>query len=155
MNLTSSNAPLVTAHAQPHDPVLRGLGDDYLLLVEDNDDDAMLTLRTLKKLGIHTKVVTARDGAEALEVLGGNGQDALPCLVLLDLKLPKVDGGEVLRRLRADPKTSGLPVVVISSSKEEIERLKHKGLGAVDYVVKSYHHDSFARSLEQIKPFCS
>src|SRR5579862_3494745 len=95
-----------------------------ILLVEDNPDDEALTLRALKKNNISNDIAVARDGVEALDFLFGTGAyagrdvSALPELVLLDLKLPKIDGFEVLKKLRADPRTSLLPVVILTSSKE-------------------------------------
>src|SRR5712672_2220401 len=100
--------------------ILRGkmvVNDKAILLVEDNPDDEALTLRALKKNNISNEVVVAHDGTEALEFLHGNGH-ALPALVLLDLKLPKVDGRNVLRRGRADPRTHLLPLVILTTSKE-------------------------------------
>src|SRR6516162_10089657 len=99
--------------------------DNIILLVEDNPDDEALTLRALKKNNIMNDVFVARDGVEALEYLFGTGAHAgrdlsvMPQVVLLDLKLPKVDGLEVLRQLRADPRTYLVPVVVLTSSTEE------------------------------------
>jgi two-component system response regulator len=91
-----------------------------ILLVEDNEDDEMLTLRALKKNNILNDVVVARDGVEALEYLfGAGGANVLPQVVLLDLNLPRVNGLEVLRRVRADERTRVLPVVVLTSSKQE------------------------------------
>src|SRR5437763_7834022 len=99
--------------------------DKVILLVEDNSDDEALTLRALKKNNIGNEVVVARDGAEALDYLFGAGAYAgrdlsvMPQVVLLDLKLPKVDGLEVLRRMRADERTKLLPVVILTSSREQ------------------------------------
>src|SRR2546426_4342766 len=101
------------------------MDDKIILLVEDNADDEALTLRALKKNNIKNDVVVAHDGVEALDYLlsaggsAGRPPHAMPQLVLLDLKLPRVDGLEVLRRLRADPRTHLLPVVILTSSKEE------------------------------------
>src|SRR6266699_3773311 len=103
--------------------------DKIILLVEDNADDETLTLRALKKNNISNQVIVARDGAEALDFLFGTGQytggdtKLSPQVVLLDLKLPKVDGLEVLRRLRADEGTKLLPVVILTSSNEDQDRL--------------------------------
>ena len=102
-----------------------------ILLVEDNPDDEALTLRAFKKNNIHNTVVVARDGAEALDFLLGSGEQTghdlvktLPQVVLLDLKLPKVDGLEVLRRIREDKRTRYLPVVILTSSKEDQDLVK-------------------------------
>ncbi len=113
-----------------------------ILLVEDNSDDEALTLRALKKNNIKNEVVVAHDGAEALEYLFGTGKYAgrntslTPQVVLLDLKLPKVEGLEVLRRVRADQRTKLLPVVILTSSNEEQDRIDGYGLGANSYVRK-------------------
>src|SRR4051794_38615886 len=113
-----------------------------ILLIEDNPNDETLTLRALKKNNIRNQVVVARDGAEALDFLLGTGAHVgrdvslLPQLILLDLKLPKVDGLEVLRRLRANEQTRLLPVVVLTSSLEEQDLLKGYSLGANSYIRK-------------------
>jgi two-component system response regulator len=128
--------------------------NDYILLVEDNDDDVMLTKRALRRLGVTTDLALARDGAEALETVFMVSRGHLPCLVLLDLKLPKYSGAEVLARLRADPSTQDLPVIVLSSSREELELLKTQSLSVIDYVQKTYQHNGFTASLAQVKQFC-
>lgn len=123
-----------------------------VLLVEDNPDDEALTLRALKKNNILNEVVVARDGAEALDLLlgtnGRSGQLRLDQLavVLLDLKLPKVSGLEVLRRLRADPRTKLLPVVVLTSSKEEQDLVGAYNSGANSYVQKPVEFAEFVRA---------
>ena len=102
--------------------------DDVILLVEDNEDDVDLTLRALQRNNIKNEVVVARDGVEALDYLWGTGIHAgrdtsqMPQVILLDLKLPKVDGLEVLRQLRSDERTKLLPVVILTSSKEQQEQ---------------------------------
>ncbi len=127
-----------------------------ILLVEDNADDEALTLRALKKNNIKNEVVVAHDGAEALEYLFGTGKfasrntDFTPQVVLLDLKLPKVDGLEVLRQLRADQRTKLLPVVILTSSTEEQDRLKGYDLGANSYVRKPVDFSQFIDAVRQL-----
>ena len=127
-----------------------------ILLVEDNPRDEALTLRALKKSNIVNEVVVARDGVEALDYLFGAGTHAgrdltiMPQLVLLDLKLPKVDGLEVLRKLRADEHTKRLPVVVFTSSSEEEDMLKSYDLGANSYVRKPVDFDQFLEATRQL-----
>jgi CheY-like chemotaxis protein len=123
-----------------------------VMLVEDNPDDEALTLRALKKNNILNEVVVARDGAEALALLlganGKSGQVQLDQLavVLLDLKLPKVNGLEVLKRLRADPRTKLLPVVVLTSSKEESDLASAYNSGANSYVQKPVEFAEFVKA---------
>jgi DNA-binding response OmpR family regulator len=120
----------------------------YILLVEDNADDEMLTQRALQKHNISNEVVVARDGAEALEVLAN--ADALPELVLLDLKLPKIDGLEVLKRLRAAERTRLLPVVILTSSREESDVVTGYRLGANSYVRKPVDFEHFLEAVRQL-----
>jgi two-component system, response regulator len=130
--------------------------DDIILLVEDNPDDEALTLRALKKNNIANQVVVAHDGAEALDYLlgagehSGNGLNTLPQVVLLDLNLPKVDGLEVLRRLRADKRTKLLPVVILTSSNEEQDRFNGYDLGANSYVRKPVDFNQFIEAVLQL-----
>jgi two-component system response regulator len=127
-----------------------------ILLVEDNPDDVELTLRALKKNNIANEVVVAGDGAEALEYLTGTGKYAgraitnLPEVVLLDLKLPKVGGLEVLRAMRADPRTQMLPVVVLTSSTEERDIVASYQLGANSYIRKPVDFDQFVDAIRQL-----
>ena len=128
-----------------------------ILLVEDNAKDEALTLRALKKGNILNKVDVVRDGAEALEfLLGTSGTDAggnsarLPQLVLLDLKLPKVDGLEVLKRIRASERICLLPVVILTTSTEEKDRLEGYRLGANSYVKKPVDFRQFADAVHQL-----
>ena len=120
-----------------------------ILLVEDNPDDEALTLRALNKNNIKNDVVVARDGAEALDYLFGAGKYAgrdtalMPQVVLLDLKLPKIEGLEVLRRVRADDRTKLLPVVILTSSNEDQDRIAGYGLGANSYVRKPVDFTQF------------
>jgi two-component system response regulator len=117
--------------------------------VEDNPDDEALTLRALNKNNIKNDVVVARDGAEALDYLFGTGKYAgrdtalMPQVVLLDLKLPKIEGLEVLRRVRADERTKLLPVVILTSSNEDQDRIAGYGLGANSYVRKPVDFSQF------------
>ena len=130
--------------------------DKVILLVEDNADDEKLTLRALKKNNISNEVVVARDGAEALDYLFGTGAYAgrnlsvMPQVVLLDLKLPKLDGLEVLRRVRADARTRLLPVVILTSSNEEMDRINGYGLGANSYVRKPVDFNQFSEAARQL-----
>ena len=127
-----------------------------ILLVEDNPDDEALTLRAFRKNNVTNEVVVARDGAEALDYLFGTGAYAnrditqLPQVVILDLKLPKIDGLEVLRRLRADAQTKLLPVVILTSSNEERDRLEGYGLGANSYVRKPVDFAAFVDAVRQL-----
>jgi CheY-like chemotaxis protein len=127
-----------------------------ILLVEDNPDDVALTLRVLKKHNVANEVVEAHDGVEALDYLFGTGAHAgrdlrqQPQVILLDLKLPKVDGLEVLRRVRNDPRTRLLPVVILTSSNEEKDRANSYALGANSYIRKSVDFDRFAESVRQL-----
>jgi two-component system response regulator len=130
--------------------------DRAILLVEDNRDDETLTVRALKKNNISNDVVIARDGVEALDYLFCTGAHAdrdvsiLPALVLLDLKLPKVDGHEVLRRLRADDRTRRLPVVVLTSSKEEHDLLTSYNQGVNSYIRKPVDFTQFSDAVRQL-----
>lgn len=127
-----------------------------ILLVEDNADDEVLTLRALKKNNIRNEIVVARDGVEALDYLFGTGAHAgrdvriMPQVILLDLKIPKVDGLEVLRRIRANDITRLLPVVILTSSNEESDRVSGYGLGANSYVRKPVDFNQFAESVRQL-----
>jgi two-component system response regulator len=127
-----------------------------ILLVEDNANDEELTLRALKKNNITNEVVVARDGAQALDYLFGTGEFAgrdisvLPQLTLLDLKLPKVDGLEVLRRVRAHENTKLLPVVILTTSNEDVDILEGYGLGANSYVRKPVDFDQFSNAVRQL-----
>jgi two-component system response regulator len=130
--------------------------DKYILLVEDNPDDEALTLRALNKNNIANRVVVARDGAEALDFLFGRAAHAgrdpanAPTVVLLDLKLPKVDGLEVLKALRADERTRMLPVVVLTSSKEERDVVASYRLGANSFIRKPVDFDQFIQAVGEL-----
>jgi two-component system, response regulator len=127
-----------------------------ILLVEDNPDDEALTLRALNKNNIKNDVVVARDGAEALDYLFGTGKYAgrdtalMPQVVLLDLKLPKIEGLEVLRRVRADARTKLLPVVILTSSNEDQDRIAGYGLGANSYVRKPVDFSQFLEAARHL-----
>jgi len=127
-----------------------------ILLVEDNADDEALTMRALRKNNISNEIMVARDGAEALDYLFGEGAYAgrdtgmQPALILLDLKLPKVDGFEVLTKLRADRRTRLLPVVILTSSKEQQDIANGYGLGANSYVRKPVDFQDFVEAVRQL-----
>lgn len=123
-----------------------------ILLVEDNENDEILTRRVLKKIRLANDVTVARDGVEALDILFGPGSDErqLPQLVLLDLKLPRVGGIEVLRRIRSEPRTRTLPVVVLTSSNEERDRYRSYDLGVNSYVRKPVKSDDFRKAVEDL-----
>jgi two-component system response regulator len=130
--------------------------DRKILLVEDNADDEALTLRALRKNRILNEVVVARDGLAALDYLFARGEHAgrdpnqLPQVVLLDLKLPKLDGHEVLRQLRAHPLTKRLPVVVLTSSKEDTDLLESYDSGANSFVQKPVEFALFTEAVRQL-----
>ena len=127
-----------------------------ILLVEDNPDDVALTLRALKKNNITNEVVVARDGVEALDYLFATGSYAgrdisvMPAVILLDLKLPKMDGLEVLQRLRTDGRTGLLPVVILTSSQEEQDLINGYSLGANSYIRKPVDFAKFIEAVGQL-----
>ncbi len=127
-----------------------------ILLVEDNLDDEILTLRAFKQNHIQNDIIVARDGAEALDYLFGTGKyhgrdmAQRPQIVLLDLKLPKIDGLEVLRRLRADERTRLLPVVILTSSREDRDLIEGYSLGANSYVCKPVGFEAFVEAVRQL-----
>jgi len=127
-----------------------------ILLVEDNEQDEVLTLRALKKNNIRNEVIVARDGAEALEFLFGKGKYAgrdvkiLPQVVLLDLKLPKIDGIEVLKEIRSSLITKRLPVVILTTSNEEKDLIDGYDNGANSYVRKPVDFDQFAEAVRKL-----
>ena len=119
-----------------------------ILLVEDNPDDEMLTMRALRRSKITNPIQVARDGEQALEAL--LTAEPLPSVVLLDLKLPKIDGLEVLQRIRAHERTKLLPVVVLTSSSEERDIIESYSLGANSYVRKPVDFDQFSQAVAQL-----
>jgi two-component system, response regulator len=125
------------------------MNNRYILLVEDNFDDVTLALRALKKHNLANRVFVVCDGPEALNYLWGtgpyNGRDIkiMPAVILLDLMLPKMDGIEVLRRIRSEPITRGLPVVILSSSTEEQDIAACYSLGANSYICKPVDYNAF------------
>lgn len=121
-----------------------------VLFVEDNPNDVELTLRALKKNHFTNRVVVARDGAEALDILFPAAAAPLPRVILLDLKLPKVTGLEVLRRLKGDERTRSVPVVVLTSSREAPDVAESYRLGANSYIVKPVDFDAFARAVADV-----
>ncbi|MEP9411578.1 MAG: response regulator [Candidatus Brocadia sp.] len=129
---------------------------EAILLVEDNPDDVELTLRAFKKYNIINEVVVVSDGAEALDYLFGKGKYAnrdtskLPVVILLDLKLPKMDGLEVLQRLRSDERTKFLPVVILTSSSEESDLINGYRFGANSYIQKPVDFTQFSEALGQL-----
>ncbi|MDD5171331.1 MAG: response regulator [Syntrophales bacterium] len=129
------------------------MDEKIILLVEDNPDDVALTLRAFKKNNIMNKVVVAKDGVEALDYLfgtgkyAGKGSNPLPVVILLDLKLPKIDGMEVLSRIRQDERTKLIPVVILTSSTERTDVANGYKLGANGYVRKPVEFNQFADAM--------
>ena len=127
-----------------------------ILLVEDNPDDVFLTKRAFKKSNILNEMIVARDGVEALDYLFGTGAYAdrdmsiMPTLILLDLRLPKLDGIDVLRRIRADESTKLIPVVILTTSKEQKDLTKSYSLGANSYIRKPVDFDQFINAVRQL-----
>ena len=127
-----------------------------ILLVEDNQDDAELALHALRRENLANNILVARDGEDALEFIFCSGAfthrslDRPPKLILLDLKLPKVDGMEVLKRLKSDARTKTVPVVIMTSSKEERDMVKGYGLGANSYIQKPVDFDQFRETVKQV-----
>jgi CheY-like chemotaxis protein len=130
--------------------------DKVILLVEDNPDDEALTLRALKKNNIYNEVVVAHDGVEALDYLFGTGAHAgrdtrlQPQIILLDLKLPRIDGLEVLRQLRADSRTAHQPVAILTTSNEERDILSGYQLGVNSYIRKPVDFEQFMEAVRQL-----
>ena len=140
-----------------HDRLQGGLmKNKVILLVEDNPDDVKLTMRALKKSNILNEVVVAQDGAEALDYLfctgkySGRDKNVMPQVVLLDLKMPKVDGLEVLQRLRNDERTKLLPTVVLTTSNEDRDRIESYKLGANSYIRKPVDFEQFVGAVQSL-----
>jgi two-component system response regulator len=127
-----------------------------ILLVEDNQDDEELTIRTLKKNNILNDIIVAHDGIEALDYLFGTGKykdrdmSIMPVIVMLDIKLPKINGLEVLKRIRSDERTKLLPVVILTSSDEERDLIESYMLGANSYVHKPVNFSQFQKAVQQL-----
>lgn len=136
--------------------MMSGIHAVEILLVEDNPQDLELTLRALQKAKLANRIQIARDGAEALEFLfcegayGGRKIEDTPNVILLDLKLPKVDGLEVLQRIKGDPRTSTIPVVILTSSKEQWDVVESYKLGANSYIVKPVNFDQFVAAVRDL-----
>ncbi len=132
------------------------MNDKIILLVEDNPDDELLTLRAFKKSNIRNEVVVVRDGVEALDWLFAEGEHAtrdpnvVPQVILLDLKLPRLDGLEVLKRIRSNPRTELLPVIVLTSSKQDEDLLESYKLGANSYVRKPVEFERFLEAVASL-----
>ena len=132
------------------------MSEKVVLLVEDNPDDEFLTLRSLKQNNLQNEIIIVHDGAEALDYLFGTGAYAdrdtskMPTVILLDLSLPKMNGFEVLQRLRSDDRTKLLPVVILTSSKEESDVINGYKLGANSYVRKPVNFAEFTEAVRQL-----
>ena len=128
------------------------MNNKIILLVEDNPDDEVLTMRALRNNNILNEVIVARDGQQALDYFFAEGASAnpVPSVVLLDLKLPKIDGLEVLRRIRADQRTRSQPVVILTSSKEEQDIITGYRLGANSYIRKPVDFSQFMEAVRQL-----
>jgi two-component system response regulator len=127
-----------------------------ILLVEDNPHDAEMTIRALKKINLANKLIHLKDGAEALDFIFARGMFAdrqkenRPKVILLDIKMPKVDGIEVLRQIKSNEETKSIPVVIMTSSKEEQDIITSYNLGVNSYVVKPVNFESFAKAVSEL-----
>ena len=127
-----------------------------ILIVEDTPEDLELTLRALRKAKLSNRIQVAHDGAEAIEFIFGEGAHAGrkvesgPKVILLDLKLPKIDGIEVLRRIKSDPRTNSIPVVVLTSSREQKDVVESYRLGVNSYIVKPVNFEGFAQAVQDL-----
>jgi len=132
------------------------MNEKIILLVEDNLDDIALTLRALKKNNIFNEVVVAKDGVEAIDYLFGTGMyegrdtSVMPVVTLLDLKLPKIDGLEVLKRVRGNERTKLIPIVILTSSKEESDLINGYSLGANSYIRKPVEFEGFTEAIREL-----
>jgi two-component system response regulator len=132
------------------------MSEKFILLAEDNPDDEELTLRALRQANIANEIIITRDGADAVDFLFGKGKyetrdlSRMPAVILLDLKLPKIGGLEILQRLRADPRTALVPVVVLTSSSEDEDMLRSYRSGANSYVRKPVEFGAFAKAVSQL-----
>lgn len=128
--------------------------DKEILIVEDNPNDLELTMRILKKHNLANRIEVVRDGAEALEFVFRTGaytdRDSNPSVILLDIKLPKVDGLEVLRQIKSDERTKTIPVVLLTSSREERDIIQGYKLGTNSYIVKPVDFEQFVESIRQL-----
>ncbi|MFZ1809242.1 MAG: response regulator [Cyclobacteriaceae bacterium] len=124
-----------------------------ILLIEDNLDDAELAIRALKKKNLANNLLHISDSEEALEYLFANGNNNYPKLILLDLKMPKVDGIQVLKRIKGDPEKKVIPVVMLTSSKEEKDIVESYNLGVNAYIVKPVQFDKFLEAVDQLGMF--
>ena len=121
-----------------------------ILVVEDDPHDLEMTLRALKRANLANHIAVARDGAEALELLFHDSEPRVPRLILLDLKLPKIDGLEVLKRIKGDPRTRAIPVVVLTSSKEQSDLVASYQLGVNSYIVKPVNFEQFFEAVRHL-----
>ena len=132
------------------------LNEVEILLVEDNPDDLDMTMHALRKMKLANHIQIARDGVEALDFIFCRGPHAerkiehVPRVVLLDLKLPRVDGLEVLRTMKSDPRTRKIPIVVLTSSKEQSDLVESYDLGVNSYMVKPVNFDAFAKAVQEL-----
>ena len=124
--------------------------NNVILIVEDNQDDAELAILALKQSRVANEIVHVKDGSEALEYLFGEDEHPLPHVVLLDLNMPKVDGLEVLRRIRANERTRLLPVVILTTSREESDIFESYNLGVNSYIHKPVDFDQFTEAVKQL-----
>ena len=124
-----------------------------VLLIEDNPDDAGLTIHALKKINLANNLLHLNDGEEALTYLFSNDLTSIPKVILLDLKMPKVDGIEVLRRLKSDDARKIIPVVILTSSKEDTDIVEAYKLGVNAYIVKPVDYDKFVKAISEIGMF--